>query len=159
MPLTLVTDGETQVVVTRRFAAPPEAVFRAHVDPALIPRWMTGPAGWTMPVCRSDPRPGGTMRYEWQGPEGWGFHLTGEYLEIDPGRRLLHVERMFLPDPTPDNRIETRFEPVAGGTLLRMTMSLPDAAARAAMLATGMEQGMAESYDRLEGLLAQGVGR
>ena len=60
---------------------------------------------------------------------------------------------MHLPDPTPDNHVETRFEPDGQGTLMTMRMTLPDAATRAAMLETGMERGMEASYVRLEGLL------
>jgi hypothetical protein len=60
---------------------------------------------------------------------------------------------MFLPDPTPDNHIETRFERDGAGTLMTMRMTLPDAQTRAAMLATGMEHGMEASYVRLEGLI------
>jgi uncharacterized protein YndB with AHSA1/START domain len=46
--LTLTTEGETHVVVKRRFEAPPEAVYRAHLDPKLIQQWCLGPEGWTM---------------------------------------------------------------------------------------------------------------
>ncbi len=52
--MTLKTEGDTHIVVTRRFAAPPEAVFRAHTDPQLIQQWLLGPEGWTMPVCISE---------------------------------------------------------------------------------------------------------
>jgi uncharacterized protein YndB with AHSA1/START domain len=38
--LTLKTEGDRHVVVTRRFAAPPEAVYRAHTEPKLIRKWM-----------------------------------------------------------------------------------------------------------------------
>src|ERR1700722_20291951 len=103
--LTLKTEGERFVVVVRRFAAPPEAVYRAHTDPALVQQWMLGPHGWTMPVCISEPRRGGKIRYEWAMPGGGGFHLTGEYLALEPYSRIVHVERMFLPDPTPDNHV------------------------------------------------------
>lgn len=151
--MTLTTEGDTHVVVTRHFAAPPEALYRAHTDPKIIQQWMLGPDGWTMPVCISDPRPGGRIRFEWTDGNGHGFHLTGEFLELEPNRRIVHVERMFLPDPTPDNHIETTFSPNDSGTLMTMRMTLPDAETRAAMLATGMEGGMEVSYVRLEGLL------
>ena len=151
--MTLTTEGDTHVVVTRHFAAPPEALYRAHTDPKIIQQWMLGPNGWTMPVCISDPRPGGRIRFEWTDGNGHGFHLTGEFLELEPNRRIVHVERMFLPDPTPDNHIETTFSPNDSGTLMTMRMTLPDAETRAAMLATGMEGGMEVSYVRLEGLL------
>lgn len=148
--LTLTTEGDTHVVVTRYFAAPPEAVFRAHTDPELLMKWLLGPEGWTMPVCINDARPGGKFRYEWRDGSGNGFFLTGEFIEIEAPNRIVHVERMHLPDPTPDNHVETRFVPNGTGTLMTMRMTLPDSETRAAMLATGMEDGMEASYQRLE---------
>ena len=151
--MSLKTEGDRYVVVTRRFKAPPEAVYRAHVEPALVQRWMLGPPGWSMPVCINEARPGGKIRYEWSDGQGHGFHLTGEFVELEPFSRIVHVERMHLPEPTPDNRIETRFEADGTGTLMTMRMTLPDEKSRAAMLASGMEGGMEASYVRLEGLL------
>jgi uncharacterized protein YndB with AHSA1/START domain/effector-binding domain-containing protein len=152
--LTLKTEGDHHVVVTRRFAASPEAVYRAHTEPKLIRKWMLGPEGWTMPVCICDARPGGKFRYEWSDRKGGGFYVTGEFLELLPFSRIVHVERMHLPNPTPENRIETRFEADANGTLMTMKMTLPDAQSRAAMLSTGMEQGMEASYARFESQVA-----
>jgi uncharacterized protein YndB with AHSA1/START domain len=151
--LTLKTDGETEIIVTRRFAASPEAVFKAHTDPKVMQQWLLGPDGWTMPVCINDARPGGKIRCEWTDGNGGDFYLTGEYIEVTPFSRIVHVERMHLPDPTSDNHVETTFQAEGGGTLMVMRMSLPDAEARKAMLATGMEQGMEASYERLEGML------
>ena len=151
--LTLMTEGDKHVVVTRRFAAPPEAVYRAHTEPKLIQKWMLGPDGWTMPVCVCEARPGGKIRYEWADGKGGGFYLTGEFVELVPFSRIVHVERMHLPDPTPDNHVETRFEPDGSGTLMTMQMTLPDAETRAAILASGMEHGMEASYVRLEAMV------
>lgn len=151
--MTLKTDGDTHVIVTRRFAGSPESVYRAHTDPKLIQRWLLGPEGWTMPVCINEARPGGSIRYEWTNGEGRGFHLTGEYLELQPSRRIVHVERLHLPDPTPDNRVETTFEAEPGGTLMTLRMTLPDAHTRSMMLASGMDSGMEASYGRLDDLL------
>ncbi|MBX3208944.1 MAG: SRPBCC domain-containing protein [Labilithrix sp.] len=154
--LTLETEGETFVVVKRRFEAPPEAVYRAHMDPELIQQWLLGPDGWTMPVCINEAKPGGKIRYEWSDGKGGGFSLTGEIIELDAPHRIVHVERMHLPDPTPDNRIVTTFTAEGSGTLMTMRMTLPDAATREAMLATGMEHGMEASYARLESLSSRG---
>jgi uncharacterized protein YndB with AHSA1/START domain len=152
--MTLTTEGDTHVVVTRHFAATPEALYRAHTDPALVQRWMLGPEGWTMPVCISEVKPGGKIRYEWTNGKGQDFYLTGEYVELDPYNRIVHVERMHLPDATtPDNHIETTFAPNGTGTLMTMRMTLPDSQTRATMLATGMERGMEASYVRLETML------
>jgi uncharacterized protein YndB with AHSA1/START domain len=150
--LTLKTEGDRHVVVTRRFAASPEAVFRAHTEPELLQKWMLGPDGWSMPVCVIDPRPGGRFRYEWSDGKGKGFHITGEFVELAPFSRIVHIERMHLPDPTPDNHIVTTFENDGSGTQMTMRMTLPDAATRAAMLATGIEHGMEASYVRLEAM-------
>jgi uncharacterized protein YndB with AHSA1/START domain len=151
--LTLMTEGNKHVVVTRRFAAPPEAVYHAHTEPKLIQKWMLGPDGWTMPVCVCEARPGGRIRYEWTDGKGGGFYLTGEFVELLPFRRIVHVERMHLPDPCPDNHVETRFEPDGSGTLMTMQMTVPNAQTRAAMLASGMEHGMEASYVRLEAMV------
>ena len=151
--MTLNTEGDRLVVVTRRFAASPKAVYRAHTDPALVQKWMLGPDGWTMPVCICDARPGGKIRYEWSNGKGHSFYLTGEFVELTPFSRIVHVERMHMPNATPDNHVETSFVSDGSGTLMTMRMTLPDEATRKAMLATGMEHGMEASYVRLESLL------
>ncbi len=150
----LETQGECYVVVTRRFAAPPEEVYRAHTEPELIQQWLLGPEGWSMPVCLVDVRKGGSIRYEWSDGKGNGFSLTGEFIEVEPPHRIVHVERMHLPDTTPDNHVETTFAADGAGTLMTMRMTLPNAETRKAMLATGMEHGMEASYQRLDGYLA-----
>lgn len=151
--LTMKTEGDTNIVVTRCFKAPPEAVYRAHLDPRFIQKWMLGPEGWRMPVCINEAKPGGKIRFEWTNADGCGFYLTGEYVELEPYKRILHVERMHLPDPTPDNHVETRFKAHGDGTLMTMRMTLPDSQTRAAMLSTGMERGMEASYARLEKII------
>ena len=157
--LSVETEGDRFVVVKRRFEATPEEVFRAFVDPELIQQWCLGPEGWTMPVCINEAKPGGKVRYEWSNGQGAGFYLTGEILEVQPPHRIVHVERMHLPDPTPDNHIVTTFTADGSGTLMTMRMTLPDAATRKAMLSTGMEHGMEASYARLERLERWGDAR
>jgi uncharacterized protein YndB with AHSA1/START domain len=151
--LVLETEGDTIIVARRRFEAPPEAVYRAHLDPELIRQWLLGPDGWTMPVCINEAKPGGKMRYEWSKGDR-GFYLTGEIIALEPPRRIVHVERMHMPDPSFDNHVETTFTADGSGTLMVMRMTLPDEKARAGMLATGMARGMEASYARLERLAA-----
>lgn len=112
-----------------------------------------------MPVCINEAKAGGAIRYEWSDGKGGGFFLTGEFIELDPPHRIVHVERMHLPDPTPDNHVETTFVADGDGTLMTMRMTLPDAATREAMLATGMEQGMEASYARMERVCGEGEPR
>jgi uncharacterized protein YndB with AHSA1/START domain len=108
-----------------------------------------------MPVCINEPRPGGKIRYEWAHPKQGSFYLTGEFIELKPYSKIVHVERMHLPDPTPDNHVTTTFVPDGSGTLMTMRMTLPDEKTRAMMLATGMERGMEASYVRLEEIVHQ----
>lgn len=156
MSMTLKTEGDLHIVVTRHFDASPEMVWRAHTEPELIRRWLLGPEGWTMPVCINEARPHGKVRYEWAHSNRPSFYIAGEILELEPFHRIVHVERMYLPDPTPENHVVTEFTPDGNGTLMTMRMTLPDAETRKQMLASGMEKGMEASYVRLEGLVAAG---
>ena len=152
----LETEGDSMIVVTRRFAATARALYRAHTEPELIQQWLLGPEGWTMPVCICEPRPQGKFRYEWSNNHGGGFFITGEFIELVPYTKIVHVERMHLPDPTPENHIETTFIEDAKGTLMTLRMTLPESDTRSHMLKSGMERGMEASYVRLEGLLRGG---
>ena len=163
MPLTVERTSPTTLVVTRRFKAPPARVYAAHTEPELLKRWMGGYGGWTMTVCEADLRPGGAARYRFESPDGSaGFEITAIYESLEPPRdggagRTLHRERMQLgPDaPTAENHVETVFAPDGEGTLLTMTMRVDDPATMDAMVATGMTDGMAWTYDRLDALETQ----
>lgn len=153
-PLKLVLDGESDLTITRHFAAPPDLVYRAHTEAALVQKWALGPPGWRMPVCEIDARPGGGFRYVYEADGQPGFAIVGEFVSLEPGARIVHVERMLMPDPTPDNRVETLFAADGDGTRMTMRMHLPDAATRKAMLETGMTEGMELSYQALDRLAA-----
>lgn len=149
--LKLVTRGNTDIVVTRFVAAAPELVFRAHIEPELIQQWMLGPEGWSMPRCEVDARVGGAFRYDWvKGDQG--FYLTGEYLELEPSSRIVHVERMHMPHELPANTVTTTFEAVDDGTRITMVMETPSEEVRRMMIETGMAMGMEASYARLDRL-------
>ena len=150
-PTRVALDGKTCIVITRRFGAPPDLVLRAHTEPALIRRWMVGPDGWTMPLCHSDSRRGGSFRFEWSDGKDVSFRATGEYLVVTPPR-IVHLESMFLPDPTPDNHVEPRLDSYGTGTAMTVIMSLLTATDRATILASGMTEGLEDSYARLESL-------
>lgn len=153
--LALTRDGETDIVATRRFKATPEALYRAHADPALIRQWVLGPPGWSMTVCVNEARPGGRIHYEWQNEEGRRFGITGEMLDVESGTRIVHSERMELDGATAEYRVETRFAADGEGALLTMRMIFPDEATRESMIETGMEHGMEASYARVDSLFTE----
>lgn len=151
--LTLTKTDDVTVTVSRAFRATPQQVWDAHIDPALIRQWMLGPDGWQMTVCEHEGIEGGTMHLVWANAEGASFSLTGETVEVQAPHRMVHIERMHLPDPTPDNHVETLIEATPEGCVLTLIMTLPDQQTRDIMLDTGMADGMEASYARLEGLL------
>jgi len=78
-------EGET-LVVRRFFAVPRERVFQAWLDPASMSQWMR-PMGANDAAVEVDPRVGGKFRIVMiQGPTR--YEHTGEYLAIDPPKRL-----------------------------------------------------------------------
>src|SRR4051794_26352714 len=81
--------GEREIVMTRAFGAPRERVFDAWTNPKHVPNWLTGPDGWTMPVCKIDLRVGGAWRYVLVHPSGKKMGMKGVYREISAPDRLV----------------------------------------------------------------------
>ncbi len=155
-PLTLEPSGETDVVILRRFDAPRELVFEAFTSAELVPQWMLGPEGWTMPVCEIDLRPGGGYRHVWRKEGEPDLALSGTFVEVQPPERTVARER-FNDDWTQgETLITTEFEAQEdGGTLMRMTVAFASREAREAATRTGMAVGMEAGYSRLDDLLSE----
>jgi uncharacterized protein YndB with AHSA1/START domain len=86
-----ITPDKNTVVAEIFIAAPPARVFEAITDPEQAVRWW-GQAGlYRLTERTADPRPGGKWRTTGVGADGRPFHVEGEYLEIDPPRRLVHT--------------------------------------------------------------------
>lgn len=144
--------SDQHVRITRLIEGPRELVWRAHLDPELMRRWMLGPDGWRMSVSEIDRREGGRYRIAWEpepGTEGEGFGFDGEILLLDEPRRMVQTEHMTGTDlPTTTNDLSLYEED--GATLVTLLIEYPDAATRDAVLATGMVDGMEESFRRME---------
>jgi uncharacterized protein YndB with AHSA1/START domain len=152
--LTVAMKGEREVVITRAFAAPRALVFDAHTKPELVRKWLTGPPGWTMPVCKIDLRVGGKYRYEWR-KDDETLALGGTFREIAVPERLVSAE-IFDEDWTGGETVNTMVLTEAGSkkTTLTVTILYASAAAREAALKTGMTTGMEMSYASLDAMLA-----
>ncbi len=150
--LTLKTEGETQLVVTRHFAALPEAVFRAHTECELIQKWLLGPDGWTMPVCEIDLRPGGTWHFVWRKQDGKEMSMHGTYIEVNPPDRGVTTENWGGDWPETTNTLS--FIEKDGQTTYSINILYSSKEARDAAMKTGMKEGAGQSFDRLEALLA-----
>ena len=148
------TPSDTEARITRAFTAPRPLVFRAFTSPELLPRWMLGPPGFTMPVCEVDLRVGGRFRYVWRKPSGTEMGMGGRFVEVTPPVRLVHVE-IFDEDWTGgETQVTTDFDEADGVTTVTMTVRYASKAARDGALATGMTTGMSASFLQLEQLLA-----
>ncbi len=152
--LTLIAEpGQPHMTVIREFDAPRAAVFQAHIDPKAIPQWW-GLRGSTTTVPVMDVRPGGDWRWETTGQDGATAAFYGKYLEIVPNERIVQsVNLEGMPgDPATDTYL---FETVNGKTVLSIISDYGSLEVRDMVLASGMEWGANESFDRLEELLAQ----
>jgi uncharacterized protein YndB with AHSA1/START domain len=153
--LRVTTPTDREIVMTRVFDAPRALVFEALTRPALLRCWLLGPPGWTLPVCEIDLKVGGALRFVWRGPDGTEMGMNGVYREVAPPERLVHTE-LFDTDWTGGETLVTTVlrEQAGGGTTLTSTVLYSSREARDAALRTGMEQGVAASYDWLAELLA-----
>jgi uncharacterized protein YndB with AHSA1/START domain len=153
--ISIAASGERELVITRMFEAPPHLVFEAHTVPALMKRWFTGPDGWKLTTCEIDLRPGGTFRNEWTHEDGRVIGLSGTYTEVEAPHRIVATE-LFDEDWTGGGTVNAQaFEAVGDGrTRLTTTVTCVSAEARDAMMKSGMETGIAASYDRLDSILA-----
>lgn len=149
--ITLPSDRE--LVMTRVFNAPRELVFKAHVDPTLIPQWW-GRRDYTTIVDKLDVRPGGAWRFVQRRADGSEEGFRGEFREIVPPERFTWT---FEWEGMPGHiGLETyTFEEHAGKTTLTATSVFNTLEERDGVIASGMEAGANESADRLEELLAR----
>ena len=148
--------GQPVVEIVREFDAPADRVFRAHVDPELVVQWL-GPRRLRMRLEQWDIRRGGSYRYVHVDEDGTEYGFWGAVHDVQPDRSITQT---FGFDPEPDNPSFDRAEFTDlgdGRTRLRVVSVTHDVATRDAMLRSGMEDGMQQSYERLDELLAGGT--
>jgi uncharacterized protein YndB with AHSA1/START domain len=145
--LTVTTPTDREIVVTRVFDAPRRLVFEAFTNPEHLPHWMTGPDGWTMPICETDLRPGGSWHFGWQQADGTLMEMRGTYREVVPPERIVCTESWGADWPETLNTVILTEQD--GKTTVTQKMLYPTNEAREAALKTGMEQGMTLSFNRL----------
>jgi uncharacterized protein YndB with AHSA1/START domain len=145
------TPTDREIVITRIFNAPRKLVYEAWTNPKYLPLWMLGPEGWSMPVCETDLRPGGSWHFVWRHSKGQEMEMRGSYREVHAPERVVTTESWGPEWPETLNTVV--FTEQAGKTTVTITLLYPSKEHRDNALATGMKAGMAMSYDRLERLL------
>jgi uncharacterized protein YndB with AHSA1/START domain len=149
--LKVTTPTDREIVMTRVFDAPRSMVWEAFSKPELLKRWF-GPRGWSLAVCEVDLRVGGGFRFVMRGPDGRDMGMRGDYREIAPPERSVHMES--FDDYPGESQVTGVFVEQGGKTTLTVTVLYPSREVRDIVIKSGMEHGAAESYDKLAELLA-----
>lgn len=132
--------------------APRDRVFRALTDPGELAKWW-GPHGFTMPEVELELRVGADYRFSMQPPEGDLFHLSGEFLEIDPPARLVYTFRWEEPTADDQETVVT-LSLDARGDATEVSLSQGPFATEEGL---GLHRhGWTDSFERLRGLLGSG---
>lgn len=142
--------------ITRVFDAPRDMMFKAWTDATELAEWW-GPRGFTVPFCDSDPRPGGNLRIDMQGPDGMVHTMTGVYHQVDAPERL--VSTSYVRDAAGKTLIEVfntvDFAPVSDDlTELSLACNVIELAPEFAAARAGMDEGWKQSLDCLAEYLA-----
>lgn len=87
---TLAEAGKQDIVLTRIFDAPLEAVWKAWTEPEQVMKWW-GPTGFTSPSCKIDFREGGKFIFHMRAPQEMNnadFYTAGVYKKIVPAELI-----------------------------------------------------------------------
>jgi len=151
--LQVTTPSEREIAMTRVFDAPRPLVFDAFTKPELIKRWLGVRGGWSMVVCEVDLRVGGKYRYVWRKGDGPDMGMGGVYREVVRPERLVATELFDNPWYPGEGLDTTVMVEQEGRTTVTTTVRYESREIRDAVLASPMERGVAESYDKLAELL------
>jgi uncharacterized protein YndB with AHSA1/START domain len=147
---TVTTPSDTQILIAREFDAPRHLVYRACTEPDLIRRWYHA----NRSVVRSveiDLRVGGAWRYELTANNGFEFAFYGVYREVVPDERIVSTETFSGAPQAEAVNVMTLTEK-DGRTFLETLVTHQTREYRDAHLESGMEEGMQDAFDLLEGV-------
>ena len=111
----------------RVFAAKPEKVYRAFVEPDALAKWLP-PNGFTCTVHQHDAKVGGTYKMSFRNfTTGHSHSFGGTYHEMVPGERLRYSDRFDDPNLPGEMQVSITFKKVSVGTDINITQeNLPD---------------------------------
>jgi uncharacterized protein YndB with AHSA1/START domain len=151
---TMERSSDREIVITRLFQAPAKSVFDAWTNPEHVRRWWAPKSrGVSMASCDADVRPGGKYRYV-LGRGAQQIAFSGVYREVVPPTRLVYTH-VFEAFPGAAAVVTVTFEERDGATQLTSRELYPSKEALEAALASGMEDGMRETMDLLDALVAE----
>lgn len=163
--ITRVEEQGQVLVLERVFHAPKELVFKVFSDGEHLKQWW-GPRGWEVTVSKMDFRPGGSWHYcmkcmdrnqgDFYGMESWGKSV---YEDIEEPEKMVYIDYFsdaegHIAAEMPATTVTLTFEEWSGGTKLVSRAVYESAEALKTVLAMGMEEGITQTWDRLEEYLA-----
>jgi uncharacterized protein YndB with AHSA1/START domain len=144
----LTLPSDTQILITRRFAAPRHLIYRAWTTPELVKRWWSGRRG-RVTIAAIDLRVGGSWRYVMVTHEGFEVAFHGVYREIVPDERIVSTE--IYEAMGGDGVVNTvTFSADGGGTKLELLTQCASREERDMIMGSGMEGGVQEQMEILE---------
>ena len=144
--------SDREVVVTRTFDAPARLVFEAWSRPELFSKWWVPRSmGMTLRSCELDVRTGGRYRLVFGDDPANPMAFFGKYLEVVPNKRIVWTNE----ESGDAGSVSTvTFEERDGKTLLVMSELYPTKESLDAA-GTGAQEAMSETFEQLDGLLAE----
>jgi uncharacterized protein YndB with AHSA1/START domain len=152
--LQITTPSDRELAMIRSFDAPRGLVWDAWTKPELLKQWLGVRGGWTFAVCEVDLKVGGKYRYVWRGPSGAEMGMGGVFREVVKPERLVATEKFDESWYEGDAMDTTTFVERGGKTTVTTTVRYASKAVRDAVLKSPMESGVAESYNKLDEVLA-----
>lgn len=155
--------SDRELVISRTFNAPRVLVWQAWSQCEHLQQWWA-PAGWALPICKMDFRPGGVWHYCMKGPgpdgtemESWGRTVFREIVEPE---RIVYVDAFSdadgnVAEDMPEMAITVTFTETAGQTQVISRTEFATAADLETILQMGVEEGVTMTWDQLATYLAQ----
>lgn len=152
--LKVTTPTDREIMMTRVLDAPRKLVFDAYTKPELVKRWLGVFGGWSLPICEIELKAGGIGRFVWRGPDGAEMGMSMVYREIVVPERIVATERFDEQWYEGEAVGTVLFVEQGGKTTLTITMLYASKEVRDEVLKSGMNDGVAASFDGLAEILA-----
>ena len=151
-----VEPGTSTITIERVFDAAREKFYKVITNKDLISKWWIGP-GYDVRCEELDVREGGKWRHVQTMKDGTEYAFFGVFHEVLPNERVIQTFE-FSGLPERGHVILEKMElsdAEDGKTKLKVTQSFFSVQDRDGMVASGMEEGLQNTYDTLEKLIAE----
>jgi uncharacterized protein YndB with AHSA1/START domain len=148
-------DTQKEFVIVREYDAPPEKVFKAWTDPALVTQWW-GPEGVFTPICEVDARPGGFIHIVMEAGETMGEYkgtqwpMEGKFEEIEEPSKIVFTSNAVNEGKDFfQHRTTVTFDEKDGKTKMTVHVAVTKMLPGSEFAVAGMEQGWNSQFDKL----------